>query len=201
MELTITQYNELHSKFNTLSEEHAQAITKINYLEIQVENLLSLNQQTKLEIRNVPVLKNENLTKIVHSIQETVGLSHEPLDSLNVYRSKVKQKPIIVEFASKNRRDVILNAVKKYNLNNVDNKINTNNIGILSEKMPIFINELLTPTARKIFYIARKIQMNKGYKFCWTSKGKILLKAKEGSPTIAVQTIAQAEALLEDKSA
>lgn len=195
LEISVLQYQELNSKFETLNNEHKQSLNKLEYLEEKVEQLQNSALQNKLEIKNIPYFDNENLSIITDKLIEKVGLSPAHSRVTNINRSKSSQKPIIIEFQSQQYRNSVLKAFKTYNLNNKNNKINTTDIGINGEKIPIFANESLTPMAKKLFYLARNLKKNKNYKYCWTSQGKVYIKKEEGSAAVLIKSINQAETL------
>lgn len=103
---------------------------------------------------------------------------------------------LTVEFSNTLTKTDFLNAVKDYNKKNSTDKINCTHLGIkTTHKTPIYINELLTPYTKKLFYIARNYAKLNKYSYCWTSNGRVMLKKDSDSQSILVKTEQQLQQL------
>ncbi|KAF9412467.1 hypothetical protein HW555_009037 [Spodoptera exigua] len=126
----------------------------------------------------------QKLGKILNIDIETSGIR-------DIYRVNTKtdnNKPIIVEFVSKLTKENIITAVKKFNSENRNNKLNTTHLQIKGPQNPIYVAETLTASARKLFYLSREFAKEHNYSFCWVANGRIFLRKAEGQKSTRVDS-------------
>jgi hypothetical protein len=114
---------------------------------------------------------------------------------------KESNQPIIVDFTTVTMKETVLTSVKTYNKLKRENKLNTDDLKIDGQTKPVFVSELLIQTARRLFFLAREFSRYNGYKYCWTTHGKVFLRREEGAPSYRIDVEGDLKKLLptEDK--
>lgn len=213
-DLTLTEIKtttqELEKSVSFLSSQidgHAEKITgieqqtttqdeTISTLKSEVENLRRESRKTFLEIRNIPFETSETritLSNCVTALCKSVDSDITPAEIKDIYRisgKSGKNKPVVVEFTTQEKKQSILKAAKNYNTKNKDSKLNTSHLG-LQGSSPIFLSDYLTPFANRLYFLARDLVKTKLYKYCWTVNGKIYVKKTDDSPGILISSEAQ----------
>lgn len=187
-------YKELREKVEILEKSNATAIEHIRDLEVQLNDVQKSMSKNKIEIRNVPREENENSKELVKNIY--TALQVEYVNDVNIYRKGKFNAPIIIEYHDLKEKDMLLKAFKRYNSANKDNPLNTENIGFGRVKSKIYISEYLTPMSKKLLGAARDLVKNGTFKYCWTSRGNILLRKEEGRPAIVIKSLNQIKELI-----
>ncbi|KAJ8737923.1 hypothetical protein PYW08_000518 [Mythimna loreyi] len=187
------QYDELKDKIKDIEIERKAEKKYINQLEDKVENLERILCLTKIEVRNIPKKEGENKEDLRQIIAETASvlqMSLERQDIKDIFRvyKKYGTPSIIVEFGSVTTKENMLDKVRQYNRKNNQHKLNTAHIKIKGETKPIYLSECLTQKSQRLFHLARKYATDNGFKFCWTSNGKIFLRQSEGQKHILVKS-------------
>lgn len=190
------QYDDIIEKMDNIESERKTNVAYINQLETKVEHLERILCLTKMEMRNIP--KNEGETKqdlhrIVSETSKVLEISLEKRDIKDIYRINKKggSSSIMVDFVSVTTKENILQKARTFNRNNAQNKLNTTHLKLPGELKPIYLSESLTMKAQRLFYLARKFAGENGFKFCWTSFGKVFLRQKEGYQHIHVKNEAE----------
>lgn len=199
-----TQNEEFKKQITKLENQVKEDRQYISYLEDKLEDLHIGNRKTNFEIKNVPRQENESkqeLIEMVICLSETLDCKIMKNDIKDIYRvrgKKHEQKntPIIVETNSALLRNDFLRMAKSFNIRNKSN-ICTKHLGLkLNEDTPIFLSEHLTAKGSRLYYLARDLRKSKGYKYCWTSYGKVFIRKSDQSPVILVTNEEQVHHLL-----
>lgn len=187
-------FQELNSKLVTLETKHATAMERISELETQVNELQKQGCKNTVEIRNVPRREKENLDIIIDSLYSNLKLT-AATETMQCYRKGRNNAPIIIEFSNPKEKDLLLKATKTFNNENKTSKLNSTHLGIDGDKHPVYISEALTTMNKKILAAARELVKDGMYKYCWTSRGNILLRKADGEPALVLKSCAQVESL------
>ncbi|CAG4947112.1 unnamed protein product [Colias eurytheme] len=193
LEFLSQQYDELTGKIKTLQDEQKSDRAQIRFLETKIESLHRNARLTCVEIRNVPATENEkkdDLLRMVQSLNNNLQLNIDSSQIRDIYRSKSKtnNKPITVEFNNILCRDQFLTTVKKYNKNNINNRINSSLLGIPGQKAQVYISESLIPQTKRLYMKTKDLAKHKNFKYCWTSHGYVYLRLNDGSPLIRISS-------------
>ncbi|CAH2087992.1 unnamed protein product [Euphydryas editha] len=183
MDFISKQYEEMKDKLIKLETERRSHLAYIQSLEIKIDNLETSQKQTSIEIRNLPVQQTETKSDLLNLVKKIGMVTKINIDENNVrdiYRLN-KNKAVVAEFSSVLLKEKILNSIKNHNKINKDNKLNTTHLQLRGENKPIYIGELLTQKAKRLFYLARDFKYKNGYEFCWTTHGKIFLRKSAGA--------------------
>lgn len=195
LEQTRAADRENKAMLNAISSEHKDALVKISSLEEQVEELQRNQRSSILELKNVPKKEAENLTDIARKLHSSLGINLEPGSIKNVHRStNAKVNSIVIEYQSQQIRNQVIKASKEYNKSHKDRKLNATALGFPNDE-PVFVNELLTPNARKLYGQSRTLVKNGKAKYCWLANGRVFIRISEDGPAIQMKSSTQIEAL------
>ncbi|XP_046966926.1 uncharacterized protein LOC124534927 [Vanessa cardui] len=191
---TTALYSDLKKSMEIMSENYNKAVTRIVFLEDQLEEIQRTQRATFIEI-NTPMKEKEDVLQMITQLHSFIGLKLPVDDIRQCYRVKTGNKnPIIVEYQDGHTRNKVLQMVRKFNKVSVD-KINTSIFGEQDIKERIYVNESLTPKARKLHFLARQLKKSHGYRYNWISRGKIYVKKTDGDPAIQIKSLDQVEDL------
>ncbi|XP_013171678.1 PREDICTED: uncharacterized protein LOC106120793 [Papilio xuthus] len=185
---------ELKSQQETLIINHTSALNRIDTLEKELEEFKRSQRLNIVEISNLPKLKHDDFNQIIKKLHTAIKVPYDNNLIKKTHKAKFGQNKLIVEYKDVEVKRKVLKAVKDYNKNTID-KLNSETLGLETEKMPIYVSESLTNTARRLYFSARQLVKNGMYHFCWISEGKILMREKQGAPAIHIQTSFQLEQL------
>ncbi|KAL4705287.1 hypothetical protein ACJJTC_018973 [Scirpophaga incertulas] len=162
------------------------------------ENSLKNERKTNLEIKNVPLKGEEKKTDLIAMIKkltDEIGMQMKTSDIKDIIKTKNKNQQnstLIVEFTNTFIKNELQKCVKLYNIKYKYNKLSAKHLGIKSDSdTPIFIAENLTPKAARLYYLARDCKAAHNYKHCWTSYGRVYLRADDVSPIITITNESQ----------
>lgn len=187
------QYDDMVIQLQNLEAERKVDRSYINQLEERVENLERMTNSSKIELKNIPKKQGETKEDLRNIITETASVLETHLqrhDIKDVYRLNKKDgvSTIMVDFTTTTPKDSILRNLRQFNKKNSQNKLNTNHINKEGPSKPIYITEVLTLKAQRLYYLARNYAKDNGYKFCWTSFGRVFLRKVEGGTQILIKS-------------
>lgn len=200
------QNEEFKNKIISLEGQVKEDRQYIIYLESKIEDLQSSSRKTNLEIKNVPKKDREekqDLIDMTIKLTESIDCKITKSDIKDVYRvrgrnANQKNTPIVVELTSTLVKNDILKMTKSFNVKN-RGKLCAKHLGMKSnEDTPIFLSEHLTAKGNRLHYLARDLKKSKGYKFCWTSYGRIYVRKTEQSQIISITSEEQVQHLLQE---
>lgn len=147
----------------------------------EIVELKQYSRSMNVEIRGLPMVKDEDLRKAVGDIALNLGasVSEGDIDVVHRVRSKDKGKPnVIVKFCTKTARNRLIAAARK-------KRINSGDLGFEGEE-PVYINEHLCVETKRLLTKARQLKKDKGWKFIWVEQGKILMRKVEKSSVLHI---------------
>lgn len=196
----LSQLKTMDSKIEKLEFEKQDILNQMSILEKNIDIMERKHTRFCIEIRNVPKRKQESrihLYEYIHSLYQTLNISNTA-NIRDVHRlpSKNEQNTstIVVEFANTLDKSNILKLSKEYNRGNPAGRLNSTNLG-LKEQMPIYINEQLTAKGKRLFYLARQAKKAQNYSYCWTANGDVIMRERDGMPSVVIKSEAQLELL------
>lgn len=176
------------SKNTSLAKENDELRTKCAALEkkaSELERRLTNSEQysrnTNLEIQGVVKKENEDLSTILSEIGKAI---HEPISSSDVeccHRVQTRNPEktnIIVQFKSRAKRDAALKKAKKTRITNRD-------LG-LESTCPVYVNEHLCPSLKRLLGMAVKRKYEHKWKSVWSSNGKIYARENDGGDVVQI---------------
>jgi prefoldin subunit 5 len=185
-------YDFLASSVDELRIKADAAVNKVSKLDKRVESMDSVltEMQSKLshfdqrsrlnnlEIKGVPIKKDENLFKIIETIGEKVGYSF-PRTQIN-YLSRVpiynsKEKSIVVSFLNRYIKEDFISATRACK------SLKAEDIGFRDSKHRIFVNDHLNADAKNLLNKAKQLAKEKSFSYVWVKFGKIHVRKNETS--------------------
>lgn len=205
---------ELREQISTLSDsltdKHAQFLTKLEQADFEIATLKSsvthLQQQlgaqeqhslrNELEIIGVPECDTENLTHIVLTASQVIGIQLQETDFDDITRvgpkhpkgSKLntsddrKPRPIRVKLLRRQKRDELLKAARgRRNL--------TSETIVGGAPQKLYVNERLTRENRLLFREARLRATAYNFRYCWTRNGAIYVRENDNKPSSRISSM------------
>ncbi|CAB3244176.1 unnamed protein product [Arctia plantaginis] len=199
-------YDDMNNKVKLLQSECRNYKKYTEVLEKTVRDLQYQSRSSTIEIRNVPLKPNESaadLTNIITNIGSTVDLPISPTAIRDVYRASGNSpnKAIIAELTSVQIKTELISRVRKFNTKHEsnDHKLNTQLIGLPGQKHPVYVDEHLCSSVKKLFYLCRQFAKQHDYKFCWSSNGRIFLRKQPGDKQILIKSETTLQELQDSK--
>lgn len=199
-----SQNEEFRKKITSLENNIKEDRRYIMFLEEKLEDLQTSNRKTNFEMKNVPKKDKENkqdLIDMVVCLSETIDCKINRSEIKDIYRLRGKKpdqknSPVIVETTSALVKADILKMAKSFNVRN-KTKLCAKHLGFkTNEDTPVFLSEHLTAKGSRLHYLARDLAKSRGYKFCWTSYGKVYVRKNEQSPIVLIKSEEQIHHLL-----
>lgn len=179
-----------------LKAELQNATNSIMMIKQDLNNAEQYSRRDCLELRGIPVQRNENCNDVVKSVGLLIGVEVKDQDisvshrlaarSNNTSRagSSRNDPAIIVKFVRRDVRD------KFYTSRKYLRDKSTKDIGLTRvAEHKIYIGESLTQHNRKLFNLCLEKKKQLNYKFIWTSVGRTLIRKDESSPVISISEI------------
>jgi hypothetical protein len=163
------EVNELKNNLKEKDELIVSLTNKINDVE-------QYQMATMLEIRNIPVKEEENVTELVNNVATLCNASMSQV--VECYRAPSKRvyytPPIVVKLATTSAREEWLRRGKGKQMT-VSEVITTADEG----NKQIFLNEKLTPHNKNLLWQAKSRGKEKNYKYVWCKHGKIFARKND----------------------
>lgn len=196
MEYMYKHYEDLKLQILDLEKTRDKNSETINQLERQLQDIKLSSRSSAVEIRNVPNKENETVEEminIVSQIGKSIDFEVSASEIRDIYRLPAKpgtNKTIVTEFSSVHTKTNYLSAARNFNKSRkLEDKLNTKVVGMCGDKKPIYVDEYLPGSMKKLFLQSRDFAKKNSFKFCWISNGKILLrKSPECKETYTVRT-------------
>ncbi|KAM7297946.1 uncharacterized protein ISCGN_023097 [Ixodes scapularis] len=190
-----TTVEEIRGNFQTamrenanLKKDYANLCLKCDAMEEELkkcqERLTHCEQYSRngnIEIKGVEKRNQENLYDMLDKLGGAIGEPITCADIAACHRVPTRdaeKSNIIVQFMNRKKRDAVLGKSKKKRLINSD-------LGVPSQA-PIFVNEHLCATLKRILGMAVTKKRQCNWKFVWVQNGKILARKAEHAPIITI---------------
>ncbi|XP_044172420.1 uncharacterized protein LOC122956798 [Acropora millepora] len=181
-----SQYDSLLQENKSLKVEVRKTTNELNHLKEEFNNLEQYSRRDCLEIRGVPVQRDEDTNALVVDIGRRMGVemkkdyistSHR-LPIMNRGCEASSRPPsIIVKFVCRDVTDKFFKAKKQLF------RVSSRDLGFSRvAEQKIFIAESLAQRNKKLFADCLKAKYDLNFKYIWTSSGKILLRKNDNSP-------------------
>lgn len=197
------QVAELESKIAAMDKDRTLLASQFSSVQLKLENLDRQSLKTAIELRNVPKQEREDkksLFKLIHNLSKTINHELSNYDIRDVSRQLSKRDSKVsalnVEFSNTMIKSAFLQAAKDFNKKFPSSKLNSSNLGLPGDVIPIFIAEQLTPATKQLFYNTRIYAKQNNYDYCWTTEGRVLLRKNSSAPYIVVKNESQLQEML-----
>lgn len=188
------KYEDVSNRVSLLEEKKMKFAEDISHVQKQIEDLHFQTRQATIEIRNLPTKekeKHEDLISVVKNVGKVMNMDIQSNELRDIYRIPGKPgicRPIVAEFTSVCKRNELLTNVRKYNKErSIENKLNTQVIGIPGERRSIYVDEHLPPATKKLLYETRQFAKAHNYA-SWYSNGRILLRQDPANKPIHIKS-------------
>lgn len=196
------QYEDFKDSVHAIINENKALKAECTQLRETVNNLadrLNMMEQymrdSNLEIQGVPEFKTENVVSVIKQVAKVVSVKLLDEDILSCTRvaamNKKGQRPraIVVKLKSSRCRDEMYSAVRRFNKDHPNEKLNSSHLGIAGEKTNIYVCEHLSPANKALHAAARIKSRELGYKFIWVRNGHIFVRKDENSRFIHIKNL------------
>lgn len=149
--------------------------------QVRLTNCEQYSRNGNIEIKGVEKHNQENLYGMLDKLGGVIGEPITCADIAACHRVPTRDAEktnIIVQFMNRKKRDAVLGKAKKKRLINSD-------LGIPSQA-PIFVNEHLCATLKRILGMAVTKKRECNWKFVWVQNGKIFARKAEHAPVIPI---------------
>lgn len=145
--------------------------------EKNAEKYNRISRRNELVVEGIPIKAGENLANYFSSMCLSMGYTDSQLPIVDLYRTRSStvgiKTPIVIEFALCNQRDAFF---RKY--------LHTRNLSLMQlgfdADTRIYVNESLTPSARKILSDALAMKKNGKLRSVYTRSGVIYVESNDG---------------------
>lgn len=191
------KFEEMKNEVEILKKEKKEQRNYIETLESKIKDLQYKTRSSSVEIRNIPQLENETTGKLsntICNISQLVGTPISQSEIRDVYRQPGKpsqtSRPVIAEFTTVHAKQNLLMAIRSYNKTKTskEDKLNTELIGVPGKRQAVYVEERLSASTKKLFYLARQFAKDNQYSFCWTSNGNIFLRKQVGDKQVLINS-------------
>lgn len=187
--VTVLKENaELKKENGNLSEKISQMENRLIGYQDRLTEAEQYSRNTNLEIKGVVKHDHEVLPDLVKKLGESIGEPIARSDIAICHRVPTQDATktnIILQFVNRSKRDAVLDKAKKKRIKNSDLGLDTD--------APVFVNEHLCPSLKRVLgkAIARKHQCN--WKYIWVRNGKIFARQAERAPLVQITNEADVE--------
>lgn len=194
MELISAQYENTNKKIDSLEKERKLHVLQISDLEKKLEDIQRSLKSTTVEIRNLPLpSKNDlkpDLKKIVMDTCRVLNVTVHDNDIKTVFdvKGKTGKSTIVVDFTRTTTKLDIVRMAKEFNKKHPNQRLDTIHLGLAGAPTPVYISEALTAKGRRLFFLARDLASAAGYKYCWTTNGRVFMRMAVDSPHIEIKS-------------
>lgn len=181
LEVELAKNEKLRSENDALGAKCQVLEDRVVDLQKRVLQIEQYSRNCNLEIQGVEKQGNENVVEIVSRLGKVINEPISQGDIVACHRVPTRNSDktnIVVQFRSRDKRECALKKAKKMRLTNED-------LGYEST-LPIYVNEHLCPTLKRLLGMAVKKKHDHKWKSVWSFKGKIYAKKTETSPMIHI---------------
>lgn len=199
-----SEHKSLEKTAKDLTEQNTNLKILTTDLSLRVNYLEQQTRSNNIEIQCLPENKQENLYTVVKQLGSVVGCSLSDNDILHCTRvakqqaANTRPRSIIVQLASPKVRDNLLASVINHNKKKKVNseKLNTADLGIAGDKMPVFVLEHLSPANKALHAATRQKAKDKGYQFIWVRNSRIFVRKTTEDEHIMIKNLESLNKLL-----
>lgn len=160
-----------------LLAENKQLKQKVKTLEQRIEDVEQYSRSNSLEIHGIPQERNEDVMSVVKEVGKALdmNISDSMVDACHrLRRNQNGNNPpgIIVKFVRRLDKEEFIRKRR------VKRTLSTRHINRPDDR-PIYVNESLSPSRRRLLAMAKTVQRENNYKFLWVRNGRIFLRKIE----------------------
>lgn len=185
----------LIERISKLESENSALRNKSCETEFKIAQMEQQARDCNLEIQCVPEHRSENLQALILQLAKVMNFDLGSSDIVNFHRvakmnsESKRPRNIVVKLSSPIKRDNFLAAVKIYNKNHGNDKLNTSHLGLAGNKQQIYISEHLSPNNKRLHAATRLAAQEKKYKYVWVRGGRIFVRRNDESPSVLIKSV------------
>ncbi|KAL4719138.1 hypothetical protein ACJJTC_011367 [Scirpophaga incertulas] len=208
--------------FNDFCKEMRNMLNK--FQEIQESKLDNLNKAIEeLKLRNTKLIEsNTEIERLLNEnrdgqekLKERIQLlevecvhAHDRIDSLENQLSYLQRDHLkkyieirnVPKIENENLNEIVTSILKEIDVKiteeaGTDNKLNSSNLVPGTKAQRIYVSEKLTTKAKTLLSLGKGLIADGYFKYCWISKGTVMLRKEDGLPAIIINSIKDIEKL------
>jgi Baculovirus FP protein len=182
-----------------IKSENSDLKKRVKELELTVDDLEKFKHSKAIEIKGIPALNNEDVSKTVGVVAKSIDCGVQSSDFDNYFRVG-RSDTIIVSFTSKLKQREFLFAAKKKKLKlealreslglNEDDRHHDN----------IFINESVSKKSKLLLKLGRDLKREKKIHWIGTESGNVVCRLSFGGSKHVIKEKADLDKIVEKKS-
>lgn len=190
-----TKFSTVDRKIGEIMNLQDEVISTQNAMAGMKAEVEAMEQWTRLsnvEIRGVPVSKDENLFAVVEKIGTATGypILRNQLNYISRVPTYSKEKNIVMSFINRYVKEEFIAAARAYK------DLKGSDIGFGNKTQRIFVNDHLTPASKNLLSKVKLKASDLGYRYKWVKYGKIHIRKNDTSPVIIISKISDLNKLV-----
>lgn len=174
---------QIQSENKLIKDQNIELSAEVLQLNKRINSLEQRSIENNIELVGVPESVDESCVDIVNKIASNLNVEIVVHNAYRVFSGKNKNpRKIVASINSKESRHQLLTQSKKM-------KIKANQLHQEWENNNIYINEQMTQVNRNLFYKAKNIAREVGFKFIWFKNSKIFAKKQKRPTFLLLMTI------------
>lgn len=181
---------EMRLDMKKLVEKNRELEIENQQLHQRVDELEQYQRLNNLEIKGLPSDCNE--TTVIKEIVNKLGETLDEKDIDVCHKVKIPnsaEKNVIVRFTRRSKRNAVLAKARKA-------RLTTESLGFDGPSKAVYINEHLTAKNKRLLGAAVARKKATGWKFVWTTDGKVLARRCESAPIIHITSLSDVERMM-----
>ncbi|KAH9645058.1 hypothetical protein HF086_005603 [Spodoptera exigua] len=197
----------VHRVDNLEQRFEARDPSSYDHLEETIAHLkLQLNERDQdlllndVIVSGIPESKAENPAHIIKTVSLKLGVDLDDRDIVNVERlgmvrrnfvsdssqhdvaERPRPRAIAVRLCRRTVRDELIQAAR------VRRGLTTADLKLHGQPQRVFVNEHLTRSNAKLFYLAREAGQRSNFKYVWTREGRIYVRKEDGVSAVRIRS-------------
>lgn len=179
MDEVLKENKELRIAVKEMDKENKEIKLKVSQLETRLNDIEQEKMGNRIVVKGIP-RQNKEITpmQILKKVTAAINVRLEDKDVKECYiknNTRESEKQIMmVKLTNEEIKNVIIEKKKQAR------NIRASQCNLHGGEGTIYIEEQLTDHNSRIFFAARQLKKEAGYKYVWVSAGKILVRKKEG---------------------
>lgn len=154
-----------------------------------MEDKESYSRRNCMEIQGLPEEQNESVADLVKKVGEalSIDIKDDMIDTCHRLGKKKSEesdlpRSIVVKFVQRSDNEKVMNKRREKKRD-----FTTRHLGLPMDT-PIYQNDSLSPSRRRLLAQARQLRKDSGYKYIWLRNGNILLRKEENGPVVQIRS-------------
>jgi hypothetical protein len=192
--LLVERENEsLKSECKNLRAENVALVRRINSLENDVEDMQQYSRNRNVEIKGIPVTKNEDIYTILEYVAKALGVKYDRqaisvAHRLPAPKGKSFHPSIVCQFVSRTTKAEWTTAAKS-------RKLQSSDIHPSLRPSPVFVVDHLTQHNKRVLGHAKTQVKNGLLAYAWSKDGKILVRKTPESGVMRVRSTEEVDSI------